>query len=367
MASYDLGVMCHHQISIVSINPYMSYTEIIELVASNFNIKVNSFELQVYDERFQAYVDFDEECAQRLRQVLPRTEKKTLPAEVLFQETSEAEPEFSDFQNVLSPSCTSANSPNDMSVSENPRSITPTLDMNLCFHDASSSSPNDIHSNSSDDSNTTFHIVFVRDVAPYQRTQYQLGDCHRDAVDMCTKKKKCITRIQGVKYDHDNKYASILPEIKFPSHVLQQDQITLVIGAVNEEYQKEQVIWHLDAQKGFLRDDLETDTTSYNPIWLKIDRSTLINDGILKLPLRLCTIYQKQVMQDKLVFHTLSISTAQKLHSADYIPNTTRLACVIADRNGAIQWDTFGLSDFMHPSKELKHSKLTKYLYFSLF
>ncbi|CAF2074701.1 unnamed protein product [Rotaria magnacalcarata] len=349
MASYDLGILCHHEINILSIYPYMSYYDIMQLVASNFNIKMNSFELQVYDEQFQSYVDFDEECAQRLRQVLPRTEKKTLPAEVLFQEISEAEPEFSSFQSVLSPSCISANSPNDMSVSEDSRSMTPTLDMKLCFHDAFPSSSNDIHSNSSDDANATSRIVFVRDVSPYQRNQYHVSDRHQDATFMYTKKKKYITRLQGVKSDRDNKYASVLPEIKLPSHVLRQDEIILVIAAVVEQHHEKQVIWNLDAQKGFLRDDLETDTTSYNLIRFKIDRSTLINDGILKLPLRLCTTYQNQVMKDSLVFHTLGISDAQKLHSAKYIPNATRLACVIADRNGTIQWDTFGLSEFMHP------------------
>ncbi|CAF1458511.1 unnamed protein product [Rotaria sordida] len=282
MASYDLAIVCHHQVSTLSIHPHMSYSEIMELIASHFHISINSFELQVHDKQFEEYIDFDEECSERLRQISPRTGINTVPAQVLFQEESETEPEFFNFQNVLSPLYVAANSPTSMSVSEDPRSITPTLDMNLCLLNRASPSPNNIHSSSADDSNSRAHVTFVRDVAPYQRTQYQQSDCHRDTVDIYTKKKKYIVRIQGVKTDHDNKYASILPEIKFPSHVLQQDQITLVVAVVIEEHNEEQVIWRLNAQKGFLRDDIETDTTSYNPIWLKIDRSALVNDGILK-------------------------------------------------------------------------------------
>ncbi len=52
------------------------------------------------------------------------------------------------------------------------------------------------------------------------------------------------------------------------------------------------------------------------------------------------------------IFYKLSVNAVQKLHSGDYLPNTPRLACVIADQNGNIQWDTFGLSDFMRPSKK---------------
>ncbi|CAF1316740.1 unnamed protein product [Rotaria sp. Silwood1] len=282
MASYDLAVLCYHQASTLSVHPHMSYSEIMELIASRFDISVDSFELQVYDEQFQTYIDFDDECTERLRQLLPRTRKKTLPAQVLFHETREAEPEFSYFRNALSPLHVAANSPSGMSVSEDPRSPITIIDTNLCLLDDSLSSPNDTHSSSADVANSISHLVFVRDVASYQRTQHQQSSCQRDTIDICSKKKKYIIRIQGVKTDHDNKYASILPEIKFPSHVLRQDQMTLVVAVVIEEHNKEQVIWHLDAQKGFLRDDIETDTISYNPIWLKIDRSALINDGILR-------------------------------------------------------------------------------------
>jgi hypothetical protein len=62
-----------------------------ELIGSHFDISVDYFELQVYDDRFQKYIDFDDEYAEELRQILPRTYKKTLSAQVLFRESSETD------------------------------------------------------------------------------------------------------------------------------------------------------------------------------------------------------------------------------------------------------------------------------------
>ncbi len=73
----------------------------------------------------------------------------------------------------------------------------------------------------------------------------------------------------------------------------------------------------------------------------------------------MCTILQNESVKDGSVFHTLPLSIAQKLHSADHIPNTARLACVMADQNGNVQWETFGLSGFMCPSKNSQPSDLT--------
>jgi hypothetical protein len=78
----------------------------------------------------------------------------------------------------------------------------------------------------------------------------------------------------------------------------------------------------------------------------------------------MCTITQNQVMKAGSMFYALPLIAAQKLHSTDYVPNTARLACVMADHNDNIQWDTFGLSDFMRPSKDLQPSDLIKYPFF---
>ena len=62
-------------------------------------------------------------------------------------------------------------------------------------------------------------------------------------------------------------------------------------------------------------------------------------------------------------FYALPQSIVEKLHTSDYEPNTSRLACVLADKNNAIQWDTFVVSDFMRPSKDLPLSNSINYFY----
>ena len=52
-------------------------------------------------------------------------------------------------------------------------------------------------------------------------------------------------------------------------------------------------------------------------------------------------------------FYTLPITRVHQLHSAEHMPNIPRLACVLANISGTIQWETFGLSDFIRPSKDL--------------
>ncbi len=56
--------------------------------------------------------------------------------------------------------------------------------------------------------------------------------------------------------------------------------------------------------------------------------------------------------KDEPTFHTLPITKFRHLHCAKHASHTPRLACVIEDKDGIIQWDTFGLSDFIRPSKE---------------
>jgi hypothetical protein len=87
--AYDLAVRCVHQTGVVSVHLRMSTKEIMKLIGLQFNIIEEPFELQVYDERFQTYIDFDDEYAEELRQISPRTHRTTLTAEVLFTNTRE--------------------------------------------------------------------------------------------------------------------------------------------------------------------------------------------------------------------------------------------------------------------------------------
>lgn len=73
---------------------------------------------------------------------------------------------------------------------------------------------------------------------------------------------------------------------------------------------------------------------------------------VVRLPLRMCTTARSQSDKAGRVFHTLNSNLAKKLHSAEYLPNAPRLACAVSDGSGNIYRNTFGLSDFMRPSKK---------------
>jgi hypothetical protein len=92
--AYDLAVICSHRTGVLSVNEQMSTKDIMELIGSHFDIAVDSFELQVYDEQFHRYIDFDDEYAEELRQIVPRAYRQMLSAQVLFQEARKTETVF---------------------------------------------------------------------------------------------------------------------------------------------------------------------------------------------------------------------------------------------------------------------------------
>ncbi|CAF1510433.1 unnamed protein product [Adineta steineri] len=335
--AYNLAVRCLHQTDNVSVYPHMSVKEIMERIRLQFNIIEDLFEVQVYDERFKRYIDFDDEYAEELRQIAPRTYKNTFTAEILFEEIGEIT-NVSALNDVPSPSYVQTDSPGCISVMEDIRSNTPTIDSKLCIF---SSSFNKARSTMINYLNALSHVTFVRDVASYYRNQV-------------TRINQYSTLIQGVKTNLDDASTCILPEIKFPSSFLRQDQFTFVIAVVTEERAEEQVTWRLDTSANLLRDDIQIDTQSCNPLYLTINRSTLENDDIFKLSLRMCTIDQNRDVTVGSIFYTLGLCDVQKLHSANHLPDTPRLACVMVNSNGNIQWDTFGLSDFMHSASHIK-------------
>ena len=134
-----------------------------------------------------------------------------------------------------------------------------------------------------------------------------------------------------------------------------------------EEHIEDTVKWRLHTQRGFLPAGAETHTPPVNPIHLDIQRSKLTHNGTFKyscrrswtselasfirLQLRMCQILRKCSPEKGGIFHALSSSTVQNLHPARYIPNTPRLLCVMANADGDMHWETFGLSDFIRPSK----------------
>ena len=107
-----------------------------------------------------------------------------------------------------------ANSPTSVSVLDDPRSPVSYIDYDLCVREVAPFSPNSTQLNHDDDFNLQSHIMFTRDVAPYQRSQYQRDDYYQDAESPWSKKKDFTIRIQGVKTDSNNKCGSSLPIIK---------------------------------------------------------------------------------------------------------------------------------------------------------
>lgn len=101
-----------------------------------------------------------------------------------------------------------------MSVSEDVRSTTPNIDCNLCLPEISFSLSNNVQVESVNDFNSTSHVIFIHDVAPYQNNQYLLDSDNQNTVDTFIKKNRYITHIQGVKMNGDNMYGCTLPEIK---------------------------------------------------------------------------------------------------------------------------------------------------------
>jgi hypothetical protein len=67
-----------------------------------------------------------------------------------------------------------------------------------------------------DISNPLSRIIFTRDVAPYQKQQYQ-SNISKKGEKRRIEKDYYISRVQGIKNCHDQKFISVLPEIKVRS------------------------------------------------------------------------------------------------------------------------------------------------------
>ncbi len=230
MASYDLSILCSPRTHTLSVHSKMSVKEIIQRIASHFNLIANSFNVQIYDERIKMYVDFDEQYGEELRQRLPRTHKTTLVAQVSLLETNDAEEDFdllSEFQlrkacieqyysflfldDLIVASNASVKSPISISAIDGPTPITTDIDMDSWLLDTSKL-PEHGQVDVQNDSHSVDHIIFERDVVPYERDQY-LDILHEDKTKQ-SRKNSHIRRVQGVKNPDDERYASVLPEIK---------------------------------------------------------------------------------------------------------------------------------------------------------
>nr|ACD54630.1 unknown [Adineta vaga] len=363
---YNLTVEYSNKSDVLLLNTSMSLKEIMESIMLFFEINENSFELEVYDQRYQRFIDFDDEYVEELRQILPRTHKKQIHVRVLLQNVTEMEnvARFN-YDGFVSLS---------MSVSEEHRPATPSIDFNICSGDNRPLSISAQLEHVNQDY-WSHHVMFVRDVILYQQLQQQFVDFCTVTSNLDIIHDSYVIPIHGIKRIRDGKYVGVLPEIKvrhlfskyiscipvckmnlltnillifqLPSTVSQLDHIKLLVAIVSESFVDEKVIWYLDTQSGFFDGSINPNMTRCNPLRLNINRSLLTKNGTYKLSLKMSTKLQNYKLISGSAFHTLPLIMAKKLHSSDHVPNTVRLACVVVGQHDIILWDTFGLSDFM--------------------
>jgi hypothetical protein len=109
------------------------------------------------------------------------------------------------------------------------------IDMDTCIAN-SSNLPEQDHMDLNDGSPSVDHIIFVRDVIPYEIIQYPSDIFHGNEIIETTKISH-IRRVQGVKTSSDKRYACVLPEIKvcflLVLHILIDDTIVPLISTVH--------------------------------------------------------------------------------------------------------------------------------------
>ena len=225
MASYNLNVICAHQVYTLTVHPHTSWNEINKNITSRFNLAGYSFNLEIYNEQIRMFVDFDEQYDKDLRQRLPKTHKQALQLRVTFYETSDSEGKchikevlirwkyliFST-DDMLSSSGELETSLVGSSPMED-QTIVPTnyIDIDFCLLDDSPKLSNGISTqNLQDDCR---HIVFVRDVIPYEKSYYLTGTLNDDEKRKLTK-GNYIRRVQGIKNNSNERYSGVLPEVK---------------------------------------------------------------------------------------------------------------------------------------------------------
>lgn len=82
MACYDLKVLCADRTCTLSVTPAMSLHEILCKIRTRFQLLQNDWYVEIYDESYKDYVDFDEEYMKELPNDLPRFPKQTRVARV---------------------------------------------------------------------------------------------------------------------------------------------------------------------------------------------------------------------------------------------------------------------------------------------
>ena len=235
MISYKICALYQTKICELLVEPTMSRSSVVGLIGFHLGLSEDSFQVQIYDERFHDYIDFDEEYAEKLQERLPCTYSSTLNARVTcfyrhdFENVSEQPTES---QNMVSSLFTDDKSLLTDEIKDDAIGVPPLDELLLTdntskigVHFSADSIPsNSVETLLAGASNPLTNLTFTRDVAPYQRQKIQ-SEMYQKRENIQTDKEYYISRVQGVKCCHDTIHASILPEIKVSSFVQFENSI----------------------------------------------------------------------------------------------------------------------------------------------
>jgi hypothetical protein len=104
-------------------------------------------------------------------------------------------------------------SPISTSPMDDQTSSSTSIDMNSWLPDHSSNLSNNVQLDLQDNCRPVNHIIFVRDVIPYEKDHYSTSIVCDEGKRKSTK-GSYVRRVQGVKNNYDERYTSVLPEIK---------------------------------------------------------------------------------------------------------------------------------------------------------
>ncbi|CAF4371771.1 unnamed protein product, partial [Rotaria magnacalcarata] len=189
-------------------------------------------------------------------------------------------------------------------------------------------------------------LVFSLDVNPYQRNIYK-SDEFKIRKEGSNGRIACIQGCKGYK----EKRIQVLPKLRIPSNNLESN-VKLMVVVVFEKIEGGMRVWYRHSNKGFLPDQYTKDTDSMNPIYLDLNETNVTKDGDYTLRLHMITKWDKSKKQLEAIYE-LNEQSVVELHTAAHDSSSSRLLCVL-ERNGALDWDTLCLSDFIRTPKSAK-------------
>lgn len=227
MAAYNLKVSCFDQAYTLPVFPGMILTDITAQVRVHFTLPTNSCELEIFDEAYQSYFDFDENCFDEILRNLPHDENRTLLARVVLPRIDVLQASkyqsFKLSEQIDEPFYTiDASEPSSLSQGEGSLATSDSTELPRTQMDIDGDIFLSLQllmpsaTNSSDlmkEHQRLNHLRFERDVAPYQNDGSSIGIDSDN--EQCTQRKSvCIRPLQGLKTNLSERQSTCVPEIK---------------------------------------------------------------------------------------------------------------------------------------------------------